>query len=127
MSDPSQLPAEVRRLIRAHLGSARQLEILLALRSGRDRTWTADATGRELRVGEAAAELSLRELAAGGLLAEEAGKYRYAPRDRSLASACDALADAYAKRRVRVIEFLYSKPDDAIETLADAFKFRRSR
>lgn len=126
MSD-SGLPAEVRRLIVAHLDSAQQLEILLTLRKSDGRAWKPDAVSRELRTDPASTAASLRHLADAGLLRERDGEYTFEPANRSLAAGAEALADAYAKRRVRVIEFLYNKPSETIVTLADAFNFRRKK
>jgi hypothetical protein len=120
------LPESVRRLISECIGSASELEILLLLHGAPDQAWTPADVDAKLRVGDERAAAGLRGLAATGLVAESDGAYRFAPRTAALHHAVDDLDEAYARRRVRVIDFLYSRgTGDAITLFSDAFKFRR--
>ncbi len=124
----SDLPEEVRRLIADHIDSVEQLEILLLLYQHPERTWSAEAVARELRVAAISAGERLEDMAFAGLLARKDGKpveYRYAPTNGALADAVRGLSTAYSERRVTVINLIFSKPVDKIRTFADAFRLRK--
>ena len=121
-----ELPAGVRSLIARHISSALDLEVLLALR-GDERAWRPDELARELRTDPTATEAALRSLAEALILAVDGDGFRYRPAAPDTGRAVDELADTYARRRVRVIEFIYKRPSDRVTTFADAFKLRRER
>ena len=83
----------------------------------------------ELRTNPQSIATRLEGLRAGGFVGPGATlpepSYRYAPRNRDLLDGVDALADAYAVRRVAVITFIIAKPSDRIRSFADAFRLRR--
>jgi hypothetical protein len=118
------LPEEVRWLITTHVASALELEVLLAMRAREDAT-TAAGLARELRSNDAVAVSALEKFAAAGLLAREGDEYTFRPSTPRLAKAADALADSYARRRVRVVEFIYRRPSEGVTAFADAFKLRK--
>ena len=123
----SDLPEPVRRLIVECIGSAAELEILLLLQRHPDRSWSTRDVDSELRIGEPVAVAGLRKLTDAGLLSAGEEGFRFAPRSRERERAVAELVDAYARRRVRVIEFLYNKPSDRITLFSDAFRFRRGK
>lgn len=120
----SGIPDDVRAFIQAHIDSVEQLEVLLLLRRESTRAWTGDEVARELRINPISTGSRLSNLHQRTLLAEEAGRYRYAPRHPELDRAVSGLARAYAEMRVSVINLIFSKPVDALSTFADAFKLR---
>ncbi len=122
------LPEGVRRLIAEHIDSVEQLEILLLLYQHPERSWTAEAVARELRVSAFSAGDRLKEMARAAILSHLEGsavEYRYAPESPQMAEAVAGLATAYTERRVTVINLIFSKPVDKIRTFADAFRLRR--
>jgi predicted ArsR family transcriptional regulator len=128
----SDLPDCVTDLIRRHLHSVIDIETLLLLRSRPGVLWSARDLSAELYITEDAAKEHLANLHASGLLGSagagaEAVRYRYEPRDEGLAAAVDQLAVAYAQRRVRVIEYLYSRPLHSVRSFASAFQLKRGR
>ncbi len=123
MSQPG-LPEEVRWLITTHVASALELEVLLAMRMHEGPT-TAAELARELRSNEPVAAAALDKFTAAGLLARDGDGFEYRPSGPRLAQAANALADSYARRRVRVIEFIYRRPSGGAAAFADAFKLRR--
>ena len=124
MSGP-ELPSEVRAFIVRHLTSGAQLEILLLLHRQRDRSWSAAAVGRELRIDAEQAAWSLSRLADDGLLdGDEDAGYRFEPRLRRKASAVDALAGLYPTYRVAIISLIFSKPSGPMQDFSDAFRLR---
>jgi predicted ArsR family transcriptional regulator len=129
---PPELPACVTEIIRRHLHSVLDIETLLLLRSQPGVPWSARDLCIALYITEEAASDHLAKLHASGLLGATDGGtqtvlYRYEPRDEGLAQAVDQLAVAYAQRRVRVIEYLYSRPLHSVRSFASAFRLKRAR
>jgi hypothetical protein len=124
----SDVPEEVRRFIAHHIDSVEQLEILLLLHEQPGRDWSAEAVARELRIASESAGERLEDMVSDGLLKrreESPAEYRYAPDNMKLDDAVRGVAAGYAKRRVTVINLIYSKPIDKIRTFADAFRLRK--
>lgn len=124
------IPDEVRAFIAEHIDSVEQVEVLLLLRRSGDREWTADAVSDELRTNPGSAAERLADLTARRLIAPAGGAperpgYRYAPGTPALDQAVRGLDQAYAERRVSVINLIFSKPIDKIRTFADAFRLRK--
>jgi hypothetical protein len=70
--------------------------------------------------------MRLEDLGGRGLLTHcEKGRCRWAPASPELERDVEALARAYAERRVSIIHLIFSKPSERIRTFADAFKFTR--
>ena len=124
------LPEVVGRFITERIDSVEQLEILLLLHRHPERTWTAEAVARELRISALSAGERLEDLARDAILSRGEGpavEYRYAPARPGLEEAVAGLARAYAERRVTVINLIFSKPVDKIRTFADAFLLRKGK
>lgn len=122
------VPEEVRRFIAHHIDSVEKLEILLLLHHQPGRAWSPEAVARELRIARQSAAERLEYMARDGLLirqGEGTREYRYGPETMKLDNAVRSLATEYVKRRVTVINLIYSKPIDRIRTFADAFRLRR--
>jgi hypothetical protein len=109
-----------------HIDSVAHLELLLLLYGDKDREWSADGIARELRVERGWAVARLKEFAASGIARESAPQtYRYAPRNDKLHAAVQAVTNAYAERRVAVIDFIYAKPLANLRVFAESFRIRR--
>ena len=124
------IPAPALELLNRHIHSVEQLEALLLCRAAPDKSWSAAEVARALVTREDTAEVRLADLAERELLSAEPGEaetYRYAPSDHRVDAAIDLLAEAYATRRVAVVGLIFSKPDYAATTFADAFRVRRAR
>lgn len=128
---PKELPEEVRSLLE-RISSISQLETLLLLHRTAPMEWHAVQVAAELRIEARAAEEQLFALAARELLdlheveAEGEVRFRFAPASPALGEAVAALAAAYEKRRVTVVQTLYSKPAGAgIRVFAEAFRLRK--
>lgn len=113
------LPQPVVQLVTDCIDSAMTLEILLLLRRERDRSWSSGQVVRELRTPAQATEAALRSLSGAGLLSATSETFQFAPQSDQLRTAVDALADVYAGRRVKLIEFLYATPSDRVTRLSD--------
>lgn len=121
------LPEEVRRLIAEHIVSVEQLEVLLLLRDGQQREWTAEAVSEHIRTSSSSASHRLADLHRRGFLAQSEGeppRYRYAPDERST-KAVDSLARSYNESKYSVIELIFSKPIENLRVYSNAFRFRK--
>ncbi len=100
------------------------LELLLLIRGQRSRAWSMGELVGELRASEAVVAGVLSGFERDGLVARDArGAVRFAPEPGCLDQLCDALAEAYKERPLAVINAI-SRPDDQIESLANAFRLR---
>lgn len=108
-----------------HIESLEHLEILLLL-AAQDRSWSAQEIFQKIQSSQASVEQRLQALVAAGLLTkDERGLFRFAPKDEETRNVVKDLADAYRTRRVRIIEAIYTRKTDAVQSFADAFKFRK--
>jgi hypothetical protein len=123
MSQPG-LPDDVCWLLSNYVASALELDVLLAMR-GHDDPVAAGELARELRSNETVTAGTLEKFTAIGLLERADERYGFRPQTPRLAVAADALADSYARKRVRVIQFIYRRPSEGASAFADAFKLRR--
>lgn len=122
------IPEIVRSFIARRIESAELLETLLLLHSEPEREWGPDEVARSIYTVPASATRRLEQLVEMGLAASNDTtnpRYRFSPENAGLAGEVDALADAYRKQRVAVINLIYSQPADPVRSFADAFKLRR--
>ncbi len=126
----SVLPPQVQRFITAHIDSLEKLEVLLLLRTRRERAWSAEAVSRELRITESSASKRLRDLDAGGLVVSDGASppsFRYDASRSEVEQDVAQLAEAYTERRVSVISFIFSRPLENVRGFADAFRLKRDK
>jgi len=122
------LPIEVAKFIDTYINSVEQLEILLLLRSASTADWSARRVSDALRTNESSAAVRLADLAAHRILVVTGAApvlYRYAPNPSSLDHIISALAAAYVDYRVRIIEAIFSKPNEYVRVYANAFRVRK--
>jgi DNA-binding HxlR family transcriptional regulator len=117
-------------LIRRCIRSVTDVETLLLLAREQGKTWRGEELSRALYLTAGAASEQLMHLEALGLVRstlDEHGErwFRYAPSHPALHEQVAALATDYAQRRVRVIEYIYSRPSDSVHSFARAFKLRK--
>lgn len=122
------LPQRVQRFLMAHIDSIEKLEVLLLLRVRAERPWTASEVALELRITEASAAARLADLTSARLLVSERDTphaYRYSPAHSEDVRSVSELATTYAERRVSVITFIFSKPQERVRGFADAFLLKK--
>ena len=108
-----------------HIESVEHLEILLLL-AAQERSWTGAEIFQKIQSSQASVDQRLESLVAAGLLAkDDNGQFRFAPKDEDTRKVVKDLAEAYRTRRVRIIEAIYTRKTDAVQSFADAFKFRK--
>ena len=97
----------------------------MLLKRDPDRCWPAADLVRELRASAGLVNDNLARFERGGLaILDEAGCWRYAPASPVLGALCDELDGAYRERPVSIVN-LIAAPRDPLQSLADAFKFRK--
>ena len=121
---PQRIPGDASDLIVKHIHSVAQLETLLFLRGRPDVLATAEVVAREQKIGGDMAADLLADLAGRGFLEETTDGFRYKP-SSSLAKGVDAVASAYGTYRVAIINLIFSKPSEGVQSFADAFRVRR--
>lgn len=124
----TDIPEVVKSFIAQHIDSAELLETLLLVHSDPGRGWTPEEVASSIYTVPAGATRRLEQLVEMGLAtSNDAGNptYRYAPSRPALAEQVDALAQAYRRARVPVINLIYNKPPDPLRSFADAFKLRK--
>ena len=111
--------------VREHVRSVWALELLLVLKRDPERCWPPADLVRELRASTGLVQDNLHRFERGGLaVRDDGGCWRYRPAAAILARLCDRLEAAYRERPVAIIN-LISAPRDPLQSLADAFRFRR--
>ena len=120
----SELPKELRAFIGRHVASLEALEVLLLLFEQRDRDWTAAEINAQLRSQESSIAKWLRALVAAGLAVAAGDRHRFAARDAHNGELVRALAAAYRLRRTKVIEFIFSQPNENLRSFVRAFDLR---
>ena len=121
------IPPEVQRFIAENIDAAEQLDILLLLYRHPERTFTALEVSQAVFTVASAATLRLEGLVARGLLSSSGGAdpaYRYEPSSPEVARQADLLAAQYQANRVGVIQLLFARPPDPVQTFADAFRLK---
>lgn len=121
------IPRDVQKLVRDHLKSLAQLEILLLLHAEPSRSFTADQVADTLRIDASWAGAELARLHEQGLFAEvdDSGRgYCYRPARTDEAETVDRLSRLFATHRVSIITLIFAAPSDSIGSFADAFKLR---
>jgi hypothetical protein len=123
----AELPPRVTALVRGHLNSVEQLEVLLLLARDASRSWTADEVAAELVSTPYSVAIRLDDLEKQGLLVGDDDTYRYEPRTDELRAGVAELGEVYPKRRVSVINLIFAPPEDSLRSFSDAFRLRRDK
>lgn len=102
---------------------------MLLLHKDPQRSWTAVEISEELRTPPQSVEKRLRSLIKSQLVIQSAlpDHYQFSPKQYHDHLLVDELAKTYHERKYTVIELIFSKPIDIIQTFADAFKFKKDK
>lgn len=93
-----ELPREARRLLREHVHSAGELDLLMLLHGDRARAWTVDEICTALRCPTGWAEPRLEALRRAGVFVQVRQGYACAPATRELENALSVLEEAQRMR-----------------------------
>jgi hypothetical protein len=115
----------VRTLIRRHVRSVGELELLMLLRAERDRSWSVDEVCEALACPRSWAVAQLQVMASAGLLARADSSWRFEPKSQDLEHATAALEEAYRLQSRDVVRFVFATPGHDLKEFSDAFRLRR--
>jgi hypothetical protein len=124
----SALPVNVRQLLKEHIRSIEQLEILLLLQGGADRLWTPPEIYQVVQSNERSVSATLETLCRQGLLRKTEPPqtaYQFSPQTPEVKEAVRELAKLYAEKRVRIVQAIYSEGVSAADEFAKAFRLRK--
>ncbi len=125
---PRDLPADVQQFYEQYIDSVELLHVLMLLQGERERRWTITGISEELRSSESSVTKRLQALVQRKLLHPESvggGSARYLPHDPTMDALVDRSLSYYKAHSYRIIDLIFSKPTNAIQSIADAFRFRK--
>jgi hypothetical protein len=112
-----EIPTDVRDLLREHIETYEQLEVLLRFAGTRDRTWTMpEMTAATGVPAEAVADALARLAASGVLTASDDGRRFSSSSDR--AASIDALGDAFGRDRLGIMNLMTANALERVRTSA---------
>src|SRR4051812_23122859 len=119
------IPIELQEFVRRYVDSVELIMILDLLRSQPGRVWSIAAINDELRSTEYSIRNRMRDLYHRGVLKPgpdaSADQHRFIPADEAMRQNISLLLDLYRSRPHRVFELIYSRPNQALQALSDAF------
>lgn len=119
---------DVTQLVRAHVRSVMQLEVLLHMHREAERWLSATEVNGALRSSLAATAKHLEELCSSGLLECRTGAdptYHFAPSRPGDAEVIAKLADLFRDRFHSVVDLIYVSRRSSARAFADAFKIKK--
>jgi len=123
------LPPELIRFVRNALPDYPSAVLLVLLARETGRSWDEDSILLRMGPSFATAEAVQRYVglfvARGLVLQDPDGRIRYAPATEDLRQTVEALAQAYERHPVTLIRTIYEVSSGAIESFADAFRWKR--
>jgi hypothetical protein len=128
MSD--EIDLGVRAFIAEHIQSVAQLELILLLHSNPHQPWSAADAAREFGLSPEMTLGLLRGLCQQGFASasdETDPQFRFAPKSTEIQRLVDQVATLYQQRRVTLVQLIYSRPVDKLQSFADAFRFRKGK
>ena len=106
------------------IGSIWALELLLLLKQ-EARNWSRAELVRQLRGSDAVIAQALERLHGVGLVAEDAGHYRYHPASTEAGKFAEALESLYRSKPVAVVSAIANAPQRKLQILSDAFRLKK--
>jgi hypothetical protein len=127
---PNLIPEEVQRFVVDHIDSIAELEALLFLREHRDQRWSCDSVAEWIYSSKEVTASLLEKLTNRGIISTDGispATFQYRPCTQEMARKVDQLAEVYAKYLVPMTNLVHNKSRRDIESLAEAFKFKREK
>lgn len=119
------IPADIVHFIRECVDRLETLDVLVLLQNARSRTWTVRQVSDEMRSSPLAVESALQTLHDRGLLATHDETFVFRPRHADLEEKASRLAAIYREKRTAVIAAIFSKPNEAVRSFAEAFRIKK--
>lgn len=125
MSD-DKIPENIRQFIFACIDSVEQIEVLALLHEQPRKEWSNLSLSQELRSTEGSVDKRLRDLVDRRVIQPiSTPTFRYEPRSEDIRHVVQELMTIYRLRPYRVMELIFSKPVNAMQSFADAFRFKK--
>jgi hypothetical protein len=121
----TDLPPDVRDFISRHVVALEELEVLLLLYHERARPWTITEINDRLRSQESSIAKWLEVLTKSDFVRSVDGHYQLVTPNETVRQQIAGLAEAYRTRRTKVIEFIFSKPNETLLSFVRAFDLRK--
>ncbi len=119
-------PPPIRHFVRHHIPSLHQLEILLCVYTPPLRAWQPDTIATQLYLPLELVVERLVDLADRGLIQADTSTSPAAySADATQAPLIDQLATCYKQQRIALTTFIFTQPNDVVQSFADAFKLRK--
>lgn len=113
--------------IRECIDRLETLDVLVLMQADRARSWTIAELSGEMRSSSLAIETALATLNMRGLVAQANDRYSFRPHTPELESKTARLLACYRERRTAVIRFLFSAPNAAVRSFAEAFRITKGK
>jgi hypothetical protein len=121
------LAEEVRQFLAAYIASVEQLEVLLLLRAGHERVWSAREIYERVMTNVSSIQESLDKLSSDGLVAPSGkGTYRFSATPE-IERVLEQVAMAYKEMPTRILSALYGTPSNELKAFADAFRIKKQQ
>jgi len=136
VSGETDVPDDVRTLLRTRIETYEQIEVLRVLQSDPQREWNSEELGEQLHLAPQFVEVALEALDSGGFVrrsAPEASRRGcYSPATAEIKASAERLLHEYRERPLRVIQLISTYAIERLRTgalraFADAFVLRKDR
>jgi len=124
------IPEKLKRFLTDYIDSIAELEAMLFLRQYPNRSWSCRLVAEWIYLSEEDTTSLLAKLTKKGLITANEispGSFQYRPHNQEVAQLIDQLAETYAKYLVPITNLIHTKSRRNIESLADAFKFKKEQ
>ena len=121
---------QLEKFIAREIGSLEQLEILLFVSGNPHKWWTVQDIYNVVKSSPASVTDRLNEMVDRGFVRKETDsetRYQFAPTDENVWNITSELRTAYKEKSVKVVQAIYSKPPDAVQEFAKAFRLRKDK
>jgi hypothetical protein len=114
--------------IAQEINSLEQLEILLFVSGNPHKWWTVQDVYNVVKSSLQSVGERLNEMVTRGFVRKDTDeRYQFAPQDENIWDLTSELRNAYKEKSVKVVQAIYSKPPDAVQEFAKAFRLRKDK
>ncbi|MGE4108204.1 MAG: hypothetical protein AB7F66_13400 [Bacteriovoracia bacterium] len=122
------IPEDIRNFVLKYIDTVELLSILLLLKATPEKEWTSEEIENVIRSSSASIERRLSDLYSRGILTRKYpndDRHVFSPKTKEISDVVDKLVIYNITYPYRLINLIYSKPAEALRTLADAFRVDR--
>ncbi len=119
------LTPELQKFIARYVESVEKLEVLLLLANAPEKNWSPAEVHQQIQSNLKSIERRLKDLGTEGFVAQSPNGFRYQPKSPELAKHVADLGELYQKRRVTVIQAIFSESTEQLRRFSDAFRLRK--